>query len=144
MHYNTVSVRNRWKPSGLLNTQLNPKQEVELSRYLERAMDKLLVLDEDDDLADGTGDFVITAIVELYEMITIRRFDPSEAQVRILSNNLKMDGHKLNIDDIIEISSEVVEREHTDYKDFFKQAKLDAEIRKRIATDYVVKYGTRE
>ncbi len=141
MHYNIVTVRNRWSSSGLLNELFTPKQEVELCRYLESAMDTLLAMDGDDELPDNVGDFVITSIVELYEMLTIRRFHPSEVKQKILADNLRMNEHKLDIDKIIEISEKVMVEDYVSANDVFKQSNIDFKVRAKVCSNYLVEYG---
>jgi hypothetical protein len=142
MYYNIVALRNRWKSSGLLTNLTSVKQEVELSRYLDVVVDKVLATD--DDFPDKAGDFVINAMVEIYEILTVRKFVPVEVEIKNLSDNLRIDEHKIDIDTLIDITIEVIEAKYINKNDYFKQETLDIVLRDEIILSYLRKHGTRE
>jgi len=81
MNYNIVNTINRWENTGFLDDIKSPRMQLELSRYLERAVNRLIDLDLNDDLSENCGDFVITSMVEIYEILKIRVFHRSEAHI---------------------------------------------------------------
>lgn len=138
MYYNIVSLRNRWANSGILKGLQTIKQEVELSRYLESASNTLLELDNEYGLPEKTPDLVILSIVRLYKMIFDTEFSHDSNLTRIMSNNLRMDEHKINVQDVIDIAmnNDMI---NITYGDYIMQEQLEFEIRTDIVLEYLKK-----
>jgi len=138
MYYNIVSLRNRWAHSGILKGLQTIKQEVELSRYLESASNTLLELDNEYGLPEKTPDLVILSIVRLYKMVFDTEFSHDSNLTRIMSNNLRMDEHKINVQDVIDITmnNDMINITHGDY---IMQEQLEFEIRTDIVLEYLKK-----
>ena len=126
MHYNIVTIRNRWQSYGLLDGQYTVQQEVELARYLQTAMDTIMEMMHEDDLDDKASNIIIISLVELYERLTIKK-----------------DNHKINIKVLIEKGMTVFEKKYIEKNDYFKQDRLDTTLRDEIVLDYMSEYGTK-
>lgn len=144
MHYNIVQLKERWGSTGLLDKHTDPKEQIELSRLLDRAVEYLRQMQKEDDLHDNAGDIIINSLTEIYQCLTVRRFHHSEVDKKVLSENLKMIEHKINVEELIEIGNDIVESKHKSYDDFFKQVNFDTSLVNEIVVRYMVKYGTEE
>jgi len=156
MHYNIVSIRNRWKSSGILDEFETIKEQVQMARYLETAMEILIPMDGDDELelpnldpfriniTNQAGDLIILVVMKLYKRITSGGFERYEVDKKLLAENLKMDGHKIDIQDLVDMSLVLINQKRHDISDVMAQLELDADIRDEIVFEYLKKYGTGE
>lgn len=146
MYYNIISLRNRWVASGFLDAFKTPKHQIEMARYLEKTIRILISLDADDELPENhSGDLFLLSLVKLYKTLTIDNGfrKPPDIKIKLLSNTLKMEEHKINVNDLIDIGIEIFEKRYVTHMDNQDQINLDFDIRDEIVFTYLKKYGTR-
>lgn len=136
-----VTLRNKWLDSGLLGSLKTAQQQIELSKYLEKCGRVLTRMYHEGDFPfqiDSTeANVPFEAVTQIYEMMHTREFVSSEVTLKLLSNNLQMAEHKIDIQDLIDISIDKCLEMKNDGSLFFGM-----EVAKAVSETYVIKYGT--
>lgn len=141
MNYNVAALRNRWESTGILNSTTTPKQQIKLARHLDKVVDYILNLG-DDEIHEKAGDIAISVIIVLFDKIHVRNLADETIEHKTLLEGLRSSDHKIDIIDLVEMTNDFVENEYKDVNDFFKQHRFDMSLRDRIINAYIVKYGT--
>jgi Ca2+-binding EF-hand superfamily protein len=145
MHYNIVNTQNRWsKNSNLISHLKSAKQQVELGKLLDRMGDHMLDMDLEGELTKEVQrytDLPFKVLSEMYYMIHVKVYKSDEIAFKMITNNLKSDGHKIDVYELMNIIEDKMRQNPED--EFIPTfGSYEQEMIKTISESYLIKYGT--